>query len=85
MTTTAYPPLDLAAFEELLGFRLDPFQAEAVAAYLGGHSVLVAAPTRDRQDRHRRVRGARRAQARGEGALHHPDQGALEPEAARLP
>jgi len=45
MSTTAYPPLDLPAFEDLLGFRLDPFQAEAVAAYLGGHSVLVAAPT----------------------------------------
>src|SRR3954452_11512856 len=45
MSTTAYPPLDIATFEELLGFSLDPFQAEAVAAYLGGHSVLVAAPT----------------------------------------
>jgi superfamily II RNA helicase len=45
MSTTAYPPLDLATFEDLLGFRLDPFQAEAVAAYLAGQSVLVAAPT----------------------------------------
>ena len=45
MSTTAYPPLDLAAFEALLGFRLDPFQAEAVEAYLAGQSVLVAAPT----------------------------------------
>ena len=45
MSTTVYPPLDLAAFEDLLGFRLDPFQGEAVEAYLGGASVLVAAPT----------------------------------------
>jgi superfamily II RNA helicase len=45
MSTTAYPPLDIATFESLLGFRLDPFQAEAVEAYLGGRSVLVAAPT----------------------------------------
>jgi superfamily II RNA helicase len=45
MSTTAYPPLDVAAFEDLLGFRLDPFQGEAVAAYLAGESVLVAAPT----------------------------------------
>jgi superfamily II RNA helicase len=45
MSTTVYPPLDLAAFEDLLGFRLDPFQGEAVAAYLAGQSVLVAAPT----------------------------------------
>jgi len=45
MSTSVYPPLDLAAFEELLGFRLDPFQGEATAAYLAGESVLVAAPT----------------------------------------
>src|SRR5688572_33179782 len=45
MSTTAYPPLDLATFEELIGFTLDPFQAEAIEAYLGGRSVLVAAPT----------------------------------------
>lgn len=45
MSTTAYPPLDVATFEALLGFSLDPFQAEAVEAYLSGHSVLVAAPT----------------------------------------
>jgi ATP-dependent RNA helicase HelY len=45
MSTTAYPPLDVAAFEDLLGFRLDPFQGEAVEAYLAGESVLVAAPT----------------------------------------
>jgi superfamily II RNA helicase len=45
MSTTAYPPLDLPAFEELLGFSLDPFQAQAVEAYLAGESVLVAAPT----------------------------------------
>ena len=45
MSTTAYPPLDLAAFEDLLGFSLDPFQLSAVEAYLAGESVLVAAPT----------------------------------------
>src|ERR1044071_7903390 len=45
MSTTAYPPLDIATFESLLGFRLDPFQVEAVEAYLEGKSVLVAAPT----------------------------------------
>ncbi|MGE3269701.1 MAG: DEAD/DEAH box helicase [Chloroflexota bacterium] len=45
MSTTAYPPLDLAAFEELVGFQLDPFQGEAIAAYQAGRSVLVAAPT----------------------------------------
>jgi ATP-dependent RNA helicase HelY len=45
MSTSVYPPLALTAFEDLLGFRLDPFQAEAVAAYLAGESVLVAAPT----------------------------------------
>lgn len=43
--TTAFPPIDVATFEELVGFALDPFQREAVEAYLGGHSVLVAAPT----------------------------------------
>ena len=45
MASTIFPPLDLETFEDLLGFRLDPFQAEAVAAYLSGESVLVAAPT----------------------------------------
>src|SRR5690349_24431119 len=45
MSTTAYPPLDVATFEALLGFGLDPFQVEAVEAYLEGKSVLVAAPT----------------------------------------
>jgi superfamily II RNA helicase len=45
MSTTAYPPLELPAFERLVGFELDPFQGESVAAYLAGHSVLVAAPT----------------------------------------
>jgi len=45
MSTTAYPPLDLATFEDLVGFQLDPFQGEAIAAYLAGRSVLVAAPT----------------------------------------
>src|SRR5215207_6035195 len=45
MSTTTYPPLDIATFEQLLGFPLDPFQVEAVTAYLAGRSVLVAAPT----------------------------------------
>ena len=45
MSTTAFPPLDLAAFEDLLGFSLDQFQAQAIDAYLAGESVLVAAPT----------------------------------------
>src|SRR5215203_4656789 len=45
MSTAAYPPLDVATFEALLGFSIDPFQAEAVEAYLSGRSVLVAAPT----------------------------------------
>jgi len=38
-------PLAVADYEALVGFPLDPFQAEAVEAYLRGHSVLVAAPT----------------------------------------
>src|SRR4051794_6152361 len=38
-------PLAVADFEALVGFPLDPFQVEAVEAYLSGHSVLVAAPT----------------------------------------
>ncbi len=45
MTSTTRPPLSVAAFEELVGFPLDPFQVEAVEAYLEGKSVLVAAPT----------------------------------------
>ncbi|MFN8632728.1 MAG: DEAD/DEAH box helicase [Chloroflexota bacterium] len=45
MSTTAYPSFDVTAFEELVGFPLDPFQRDAVEAYLSGHSVLVAAPT----------------------------------------
>jgi len=35
----------IAAFTETLGFRLDQFQAEALAAIAEGRSVLVAAPT----------------------------------------
>jgi ATP-dependent RNA helicase HelY len=38
-------PLDVRAFEALLGFALDPFQREAIEAYSAGRSVLVAAPT----------------------------------------
>ncbi|MCC7372524.1 MAG: DEAD/DEAH box helicase [Chloroflexi bacterium] len=45
MSPAILPPLDLATFESLIGFRLDPFQAEAIEAYLSGRSVLVAAPT----------------------------------------
>src|SRR5260221_14008831 len=45
MTSTTRPPLSVADFEELVGFPLDPFQVEAVEAYLEGKSVLVAAPT----------------------------------------
>ena len=45
MTATSRPPLTLPEFESLVGFPLDPFQAEAVEAYLAGQSVLVAAPT----------------------------------------
>lgn len=45
MSAPASTPLDPAAFEALIGFPLDPFQRDAIDAYLGGHSVLVAAPT----------------------------------------
>jgi ATP-dependent RNA helicase HelY len=45
MTSTVRPPLTVAEFEVLIGFPLDPFQVEAVEAYLTGRSVLVAAPT----------------------------------------
>jgi ATP-dependent RNA helicase HelY len=45
MSTTIFPPLDLATFEALVGFQLDSFQVEAIEAYLSGRSVLVAAPT----------------------------------------
>ncbi len=35
----------IAEFEEGYGFRLDPFQREAIESLLAGRSVLVAAPT----------------------------------------
>ena len=43
--TIAQGPVEVAAFEALLGFPLDPFQREAVDSYTAGRSVLVAAPT----------------------------------------
>jgi superfamily II RNA helicase len=45
MSPPARPPLSVADFEALVGFPLDPFQVEAVEAYLQGLSALVAAPT----------------------------------------
>src|SRR3712207_3665696 len=45
MTLTSRPqPLTVDAFEALLGFPMDPFQRNAVAAHAGVQSVLVSAP-----------------------------------------
>ncbi len=48
MTADAVPPTsdaNVLDFEAALGFRLDPFQRDAIAALTQGRSVLVAAPT----------------------------------------
>ena len=85
MTTPARTPLAVADFEALVGFPLDPFQGEAVEAYLRGQSVLVAAPTGTGKTAIAEFAVSGCAAAGRPGDLHHADQGALEPEAARLP
>ena len=72
-----------AGFEQRLGFRLDPFQTQAMDALDRGESVLVSAPDRLGQDAGRRVRRRPGPRVGGQGLLHHADQGPLQPEVRR--
>jgi ATP-dependent RNA helicase HelY len=72
----------VAGFLRTLGFPADPFQLRAVEALRDGRSVLVAAPT----GAGKTVVGefaCHDALAGRQGLLHHPDQGAVEPEVPR--
>ena len=78
------PPTGAAASRDL-GFTLDRFQVEAIAAIDEGASVLVAAPTGSGKTLVADHAVDRALAAGPEGLLHDADQGAVEPEVRRPP
>ncbi len=83
MEHTPDKQITIDQFAALYPFDFDDFQIEAIAQFLDGDSVMVAAPTGTGKTIVAEF-GVYEAYRR-RGHLHHADQGTLQPEISRSP